>query len=129
METKDIKVKNTLGNVNYQSNEKTQNLKNDFINFLKEGLKESGIKFVNAKTEGDVDFINEHGNYGFAFACSKFDDNFRTHLPDGFKYNDDIVKKVLKKAIVEFKMQPIIIRLLFFYHIGIIQWKSQKKSL
>ena len=108
MELKDIKVKNTLGNVNYQSNEKTQNLKNDFISFLKESLNQSGIKFLSAETESDVDFINENGNYGFAFACSKFDNNFKTNLPEGFKYNDDIVKRVLKKAIVKFEMQPII---------------------
>ena len=100
------KVSITLGlpNVEDESNEKTQELKEKVEETLMaEITQKHSIKFAShADGEGCVDLIKStSGQYGFAFACTKFDRNFRKNLGHEFRYKDKEVKQAIRKLFKE----------------------------
>ena len=102
------KVSITLGlpNVDNESNDKSRELKPEVEEILfREITTKEGIEFVSHSTgKGKVDLIkNKKTNqYGFAFACSKFDDNFKEDLRGrGYRYRDVEVKQAIRKMFQE----------------------------
>jgi len=103
------KVSITLGlpNVTDESNETTQQLKEKVEEILIVELSQKhGIVFAShADGENCVDLIksNKTGQYGFAFACTKFDKNFRENIGNEFRYKDKEVEKAIRKLFKEIK--------------------------
>ena len=101
-----MEVLNELENVSYNSCQGTEELKEKFETLLSEKL--GDITFSNVDEKGKVDFIEEDGEYGFAFAFSKFDDSFREDSASGFRYKDSEVKSALKEVIKDLGMKELI---------------------
>jgi len=103
-----IEIKEKLRDIEYEGNEKTQELKQKVEEFL---FNELGQKYNILFSDGEEDYkvneIKEGSNYGFAFGISKFDEGFMERHDDlTFRYKDTEVKKVLKKLIEEFGLAP-----------------------
>jgi len=104
------KVRITIGlsAVDDDSNEKSQGLKEKVEEILiAELTQKHGIRFAShADGEGCVDLIKTKpgGQYGFAFACTKFDDNFRESMGRSeFRYKEKEVKQAIGKIFEEIK--------------------------
>jgi hypothetical protein len=108
-----ISIKEDLGNVDYEGNDKTKELKQEVEEFIFHELTQlQNIHFSDGDLAGQVNEIKNGTEYGFAFGISKFDDGFVEKdnvgpgSMGGFRYKDDEVQAVLKKLIKKLNMAP-----------------------
>jgi len=112
---KKILVTENVKNITYEGCPESEILKPKLEEFLTEEIAEKHeIIFSDGKTKNMVNLIKtSDGRYGFAFGCSKFDDNFKETLSQHgnfgtFRYKDKEVKDAIKKAINKFDLEPLI---------------------
>jgi len=105
---KKVSFRTGLDNVEYIGNEKTEELKSKIEEFLKREITEKyGIEILN-KGKVDLIKIKNINKYGFAFAISKFDENFKESREGQFRYKTVEVNKTIKKMINEFDLIPVV---------------------
>ena len=110
-----ISVKERLANVKYLGSPESEKLKSQIEEFLvKEISEKHSIQFSDGQEKNKVNLIKHpDGRYGYAFGCSKFDEEFKVTLSQSenrgeFRYKDTEIQSVLKKAIHKFDLAPTI---------------------